>query len=108
MSKIIQIFKALLLTIIFTIIFKILDSGLEINNVVSSLIQPIIFALSATICILQTKYREFILFIAFVLLSVMVIMYLANRLDFSNFIGSLGFGILIIVISSSLSKMIKI
>ncbi len=101
-----KIFIALVLVIILTIIFTILDSGLRIKQL-NLLIQPLIFALVATISFLFGSYRKLLLFFSANLLSLMIITYLFNLLDAANWVGSLGFGILIIVFCSYIPVLIK-
>jgi len=95
-----------ILFIFFVFIFTILDTGMEVNQLVL-LIQPVIFALSAVIGIFFNALRKAILIISLALLSLMVFTYLLNLLEISNWIGSLGFGMLIIVIVSYLPNLIR-
>ncbi len=95
-----------ILIVIFTFSFTFLEIGLEIHKI-TQIIQPFIFALSAVLCILYNSLRRLILKISLVLLALMVLTYLFDNLDFANWIGSLGFGMLVIVIFSYLPILIK-
>lgn len=92
--------------IFFVFIFTILDTGIEVNQL-ALLIQPIIFALCAVITIFFINLRKVILITSLTLLSLMIFTYLLNLLDKSNWIGSLGFGMLVIVALSYLPNLIK-
>lgn len=106
MKEIKKMSVALVFLIILTIIFTILDSGLNIKQL-NLLIQPLIFGVAATISFLFGSYRKLLLFFSATLLSLMIITYLFNLLDLANWIGSLGFGILIIVLFSYIPVLIK-
>lgn len=90
----------------FTFVFTVLSFDLGVDQV-TQIIQPLIFGLTTTISILYPALRKFILIISSTLLSLMIILYLFNLVDFSNWIGSLGFGMLIIVIFSYFKVLIK-
>ncbi len=94
------------LIVMFTLFFTFLEFGLEIDKI-TQIIQPFIFALSAVICFLYTRLRRLILIGSLVLLIVMILTYLFDKLDFANWIGSLGFGIFTIVIFSYLPNLTK-
>lgn len=106
MKMIKKMFIAPVLIIILTIIFTILDLGLNIKKL-NLLIQPLIFAVVATISFLFGSYRKLFLFFSASLLSLMIIVYLFNLLDIANWVGSLGFGVLIIVLCSYIPVLIK-
>lgn len=106
MEKVVKILVTLILIILFTLLFFVLDFGFSFNHV-SQIIQPLIFATTAAICILYPYYKKPILFISQVLLFLMVVTYLIKMLDFSNWIGSLGFGMLFITIFSYLPQIFK-
>lgn len=95
-----------ILFIFLVFIFTILDIGMEVNQL-TLFIQPIIFALSAVIAIFFISLRKATLIISLSLLSLMVFTYLLNLLEISNWIGSLGFGMFIIVTVSYLPNLIR-
>lgn len=99
MKGIKRIILALILIMVLTAVFTLLNY--------TSVIQPIIFALSATVNILYRTYTKLLLIVSLSLLSLMIIAYLFNQLNFSNWIGSLGFGLFIITIFSYLIELIK-
>ena len=106
MEKTVKILVFLILIIFFTLIFFVLDFGFSFNHI-SQVIQPLIFATTAAICILYPYYKKPILFVSQVPLFLMIVTYLIKMLDFSNWIGSLGFGMLFITIFSYLPQIFK-
>lgn len=105
MKKINKIPAAAVAVLILTLLFAILSSGLDFEG--SDFIQPVIFAIAATICIFYSPFRKYILIIATALLTLMVATYLINKFDLSNWIGSLGFGAFTIVVFSYIPQLIK-
>ena len=101
-----KIILAFVLILVFTFLFTIMNVGLEINSV-NQIIQPLIFALTATIDILYFPLRKYFLAASLCLLSLMVMTYLINMLEVSNWVGSLGFGMLFITVASYLPEIIK-
>lgn len=99
------IWVSLLFTATF-IIFTFLDIGLTFDNPIK-LINPVLFAGSLIIAIFLPLYRRFLLYGSVVLLICMAIFYLFNQLELANWIGSLGFGILVITIVSYCPNFIK-
>lgn len=71
------------------------------------LIQPVIFALTGVIATFFLRKRKLILIISLSLLSLMIFAYLLSLMDISNWLGSLGFGMLFITIFSYLPQVIK-
>lgn len=105
MKKINIITLASITTLIFTLLFMVLDSGWDFSH--SNFIQAVIFALTTVICIFYSPFRKYILIAALVLLILMIITYLISTLDLSNWIGTVGFGILAIVVFSYIPQLIK-
>lgn len=106
MKEINKMLIAPVMVIILTFMFIILDSGLDIKQL-NLLIQPLIFAVVATISFLFESYRKLLLFFSATVLSLMVIIYLFNQLDLANWVGSLGFGMLVIILFSYLPILVK-
>lgn len=95
-----------ILIVVLAYIFIILNIGVKINQI-SQVIQPLIFAVSVVICIFSSKFRKYIIQLSLVLLLFMVLSYLFNFLEISNWVGSLGFGLLFITVFSYVPKLIK-
>lgn len=91
---------------IFSYIFLVLNSGGVIKQL-GQLIQPALFAASCIICIFFPKKRKNIIYTALTLLVLMVLTYLFNFLETSNWTGSLGFGLLLITVFSYIPELIK-
>lgn len=103
-------FVAVLITIPFIWIFIILGFGLNVNLLEIALfkfIQPVIFAVTATICIFFPFLRKYLLMVSLTLLIFMILTYLFNLFDFANWTGNLGFGILAIVVFSYIPQLLK-
>lgn len=94
------------LIIIFSFVFTVLNTGLELKRF-DQIIQPLIFALSITICILYSNFRKYFINASLCLLLAMVLTYMFNMLEIANWLGSLGFGILFITIMSYLPQLIR-
>lgn len=86
--------------------FLVLEYG-KIPNQIADMFQPIIFASVVTTIFIKRQYRFVILRICLILLFLMVILYLLDQIIFASWIGSLGFGILVILIFSYFPKLIK-
>lgn len=95
-----------ILIVIFTFVFTALNTGLDLKRF-NQIIQPLIFALSITICILYSNFRKYLINASVVLLLSMVLTYMFNMLEIANWLGSLGFGMLFITIMSYLPQLIK-
>lgn len=106
MNTIKKIILVPILIATFTYIFIVLNTGGKINQI-SELIQPLIFASSVVIGIFFPKFRINIIQCALILLLMMVFTYLFNMIELSNWIGSLGFGLLFITVLSYLPQFIK-
>lgn len=99
-------FRQALIFAVCSLVFMILEYG-RITFLIDELIQPVIFAFTVTVMFLNGKSRLLILWFSGVLLVLMVVFYLFNFLSVSSWVGSLGFGILVILIFSYLPNLIK-
>ena len=95
-----------LIFVVCSFVFMILEYG-RLTFLMDELIQPVIFAFMVTIVFLNGKSRPLVLWFSGVLLVLMVVFYLFNLLSLSSWIGSLGLGILVILIFSYLPNLIK-
>ena len=86
-------------------VFFWLESGFVSKGGVD-LVRPLIFAAALTIFMNQ-NLRKYLLTIALSLLSLMVPFYLFWQMDISNWVGSLGVGLLAIYIIEYFPKLIK-
>ncbi len=105
MSTTKKIILAPLLLVIFTIIFIVLNVGMNITGV-DQIIQPVTFATTLTICFLFSYYRKYLMATSIVLLILLVFTYLLGILVVSDWVGSLGFGMLVIISFSYLPQFI--
>lgn len=106
MDSVKKIILALILIPLLAFVFVILDVGLEVNQFIQDL-QPIIFAITVIICIFYLQFRRYILIISLILLFSMIVTYLFNMIEASNWIGSLGFGGLFITVFSYFPQFIR-
>lgn len=88
------------------IIFMILEYG-HITLSISEIIQPLFFASIVTLIFLRSKLRRYIFWFSSTLLILMIILYIFNLLLFANWVGGLGAGIMVILITSYLPEIIK-
>lgn len=101
--------KIILITLLFLFslsIFVILEYGVKLSSF-SEIIQPTIFALSLVVNSFSPSYRKFFIVAALVCFCLMLLTYFLNLLDASNWMGSLGFGVLFITVLSYLPQLIK-
>lgn len=89
-----------------SLVFMILEYG-RLTFLMDELIQPVIFAFTVTVVFLNGKLRHLVLWFLGVSLILMVLFYLFNLLSVSSWVGSLGLGILVILIFSHLPNLIK-
>lgn len=84
----------------------LLEDG-EVVVSATSLFQPVVFSSVTVVIYLYNDSRRYILWISLILLMLMIILYFFGFLTYSNWIGGLGMGILVIVIFSYLPKLIR-
>lgn len=102
-------FKVVQGIIIFTVslfVFYFLEFESSLAKV-ESLIQPLFFAASLAICIIRPHFRKIILIASVILLAVMIFTYLFNQINIANWIGSLGFGMLFIILATYLPELLR-
>lgn len=97
---------AVIIFVVSLLIFVILEYG-QIKISIKELLQPVVFASTVLAIFLNVKLRQSILWISVVLISLMVILYFFNLLPSANWVGSLGIGILVILILSYFPNLIK-
>lgn len=88
------------------IFFIILEYG-RLPDSLNGIIQPIIFAIVVVLIFIKGQYRQAILWMSSMLFFLMVFFYFLNQIPVSNWVGSLGIGILVILIFSYLPQLIK-
>lgn len=88
------------------LVFEILEYG-RLTLLINELIQPLIFSSSVVLIFLSHKFKQLSLWFSLILLALMVVFYLFNLLLVANWVGSLGFGVLVISIFSYLPSLIK-
>ena len=98
--------KYLILSLIFIGFFNFLEYGFQWNRL-EEFIYPVILMLASLIIFFASKLRKFFLISSFLILLIMILLYLFNELNLANTVGSFGFALLLIVISSYIPQLIK-
>lgn len=106
MKVAIKIIVIPILTMVFTYMFMLVNTGVKIDQI-NQIIQPVLFAVCAILCIFFPKHKKNILKISLALLFFMIFSYLFKGLELSNWVGSLGFGLLLITVFSYIPELIK-
>lgn len=88
------------------ILFNFLEYGFKWDRA-EQFIYPIILMTITLTVFYVSKLRRLFLIAAFCILLVMVLLYLTNKLDLANIVGSFGFTLLLIVISAYLPELMK-
>ena len=101
-----KISLGIIIFVVTVFIFSLLEFESSPDKI-NTLIQPLIFSLTLTISIVLPRFRKHILLLSIVLLIVMVLTYLFNMISISNWIGGLGFGMLVVTFFSYLPQLIK-
>lgn len=101
-----KFFLGIIIFVSAALIFSLLEFESSFDKF-GTLIQPLIFALTLTVSIFLKHIRKVILSISIALLIIMILTYLLNMINISNWIGGLGFGILIVTLASYLPELIK-
>lgn len=99
-------FLAIFVFLLALLFFTILEYG-RLPDFFNAYIQPIIFALVVATIFLKGKYRQAIFWLSTILFILMIFFYFLNQFSFSNWSGSLGMGILVILIFSYIPQLIK-
>ncbi len=105
MSKLKRIFLDLTIFILAAIIFSYLEFGYPLKSI-DMIIRPIIFAFSLLIT-LKAQFRGYLLLGSLILLFLMIIFTLIWQLTLADWIGSLGFGMLVIYVAGFIPQLIK-
>mgnify|MGYP001584557629 FL=1 len=100
------ILKFIILPIILVVAFNMFEYGFVWDKV-DKFLYPFVLAAVSMIIFFIPGVRRFFLMIAFGMLILMVLLYLSNNPNLSNFIGSFGFALLLIVILSLLPQLIQ-
>lgn len=96
----------ILIPFLLIILFNFLEYGFKWNEA-EQFIYPIILMIITLIVFYFSKLRKLFLISSFCILLVMVLLYLTNKLDLANIVGSFGFALLLIVVSAYLPELMK-
>lgn len=88
------------------LIFTYMDIGWSFSNPIK-LITPFLFSVTLTLIVFLPILKKLLLYISIFLMIAMVLFYLINLLELANWIGSLGFGILTIVVICLIPQLVK-
>lgn len=92
--------------IVSVFVFSFLEFESTLGKI-DSLIQPLVFAATLSICLSLPRFKKFILLISLSFLMVMIVTYVFSQINLSNWIGGLGFGMLVITVATYLPELIK-
>lgn len=88
------------------ILFNFLEYGFKWDKT-EQFIYPIILMIITLTVFYVSKLRRLFLIASVCILLVMVLLYLTNKLDLANIVGSFGFTLLLIVVSAYLPELTK-
>lgn len=103
---IVKLLTKILIPFFLIILFNFLEYGFKWNKA-EQFIYPIILMIVTLVVFYVSKLRKLFLISSLCILLVMVLLYLTNKLDLANIVGSFGFTLLLIVISAYLPQIIK-
>lgn len=95
-----------LLFVVVFFILTILENGWIFDDPIR-LLSPLIWAVSLATMVFLPNTRRIFIYISFILLSAMVIFYLFNLINLANWLGSLGFGELVLLMICYFPKLFK-
>lgn len=95
-----------ILFVIAVFIFTVLDVGMKVDQI-NQLVQPLFFAATFTLSVLFANFRKYLLICSGLLLILLVITYMLQMLVISDWVGRLGFGMLLIILFSYFPQLIK-
>ncbi len=101
-----KIIKVIIIFAVSIIVFSFLEYETSLNKI-PTLMQPLFFSITLSVCLLWPRFRKIFIFCALIFLTIMIFTYLLNILDIAEWIGSLGFGMLVITIISYSNDFIK-
>lgn len=99
-------FLIFLTSVVLFFLFIILEYG-HLSISFNEAIQPVILTLATILIFFQGKFRHNIFRISLIMLVLMVLFYFLNQFSVSNWIGSLGIGILTVLIISYFPEFTK-
>lgn len=98
--------KVIIIFVVSMVVFFLLEYESSLVKL-NSLIQPFLFAATLSICITKPNFRKKLLLISLMFLMIMVFIYLFNNINLANWTGGLGFGMLVVIISTYIPELIK-
>ncbi len=101
-----KIIKVIIIFVVSMTVFSFLEYETSLNKI-HTLIQPLFFSITLSICLVWPSFRKIFIFCALIFLTIMIFTYLLNILDIAEWVGSLGFGMLVITLISFSGDFIK-
>ena len=102
----IKFLKKILTALFLVVLFNFLEYGFVWNRI-DQFVYPIILMIITLTVYYILSLRKIFFFFSFVLLLFMVLLYLLNELNLANIVGSFGFSLLLITLSTYLPQIIK-
>lgn len=98
--------KFFILPLFLLVFFNFSEYGFKWNRP-EKFIYPVILMILTLVIFLKTKLRKFFLILSLVILLMMIFLYLVDEINMANIVGSFGFVLLIIVVTSYMSQIVK-
>jgi len=98
--------KFLILPLFLVVFFNFSEYGFKWNRP-EKFIYPVILMILTLVTFLKPTLRKFFLTWSLVILLLMIFLYLVDEIDMANIVGSFGFILLIIVVTSYMPQIIK-
>jgi len=99
-------FKLFFFFTIFIVLFYVLEYGFAFDSWYK-LITPFLLSGMTVVMLVKKSLRYYIFSLSIICLTVMILVYLFNMLDFSKIVGNFGFSLLIITIILYIPQIIK-
>lgn len=101
-----KISGAVIIFVISFFVFLVAEFDL-LNPAGNKIFQSLIFSSTLIVSVFLPKFKVKLLYTTFFILFFMMLLYLLNNLNYSNFLGSIGIGMLTIIIFSYLPQLLK-
>ena len=98
--------KFLILPLFLVVFFNLSEYGFKWNRI-DKFIYPVFLMMLTLVTFLNPKLRKFLLTGSLVVLLLMIFLYLVDEVNMANIVGSFGFALLIIVVTSYMTQIVK-
>lgn len=98
--------KFLVLPLFLVVFFNFSEYGFKWNRI-DKFIYPVTLMMLTLVIFLKPKLRKFFLILSLLILLLMIFLYLVDEINMANIVGSFGFVLLIIVVTSYMPQIVK-